>query len=163
MKIVNIVLIVLAVVLYGVTLYYKTKGSLRAIVAELIAEIEETGIAGSEKMQRVVDALYGYVPVALKPLFSKDTLQTLAQMIFDWMRKYAESYAESIENGDEDGKKELQNAMLADAIKAFMEMSERRLHEYAYQHGVELAPTDSKEVIIQKLIVALITEAQPQD
>ena len=43
-------------------------------------------------MAQVVDAMYEKVPAWLKKILNKYELEKIAQWVFDWMRRYADSY-----------------------------------------------------------------------
>lgn len=103
-QIINIVLVVLCAAVYGVSLYFKTKGSATEAATELIAEIEKSGWLGPDKMAYVVGELYEIIPAPLKAVFTKERLQVLAQEVFDSMKKYALEYLERIDKEDQDGK-----------------------------------------------------------
>ncbi len=91
-QIINIVLIVLCAAVYGVSLYFKTKGSAAEAATQFIAEIENSGLVGPEKMKFVVEQLVEMIPAPLKTVFTAERLQILAQEVFDNMKKYALEY-----------------------------------------------------------------------
>lgn len=99
-QIINIVLVVLCAAAYGVSLYFKTRGSATAAATELIAEIEKSGLVGPEKMAYVVSQLYAIIPAPLKAVFTEERLQILAQEVFDNMKEYALKYLERIDEKD---------------------------------------------------------------
>lgn len=90
----NIVLGITVFVVGGLAAYFKTKSSITAMVSYLISQTENTTLTGSEKMTEVVAQLYDKVPAALKTVFTKNTLEKIAQKIFDYMKEYAVSWAE---------------------------------------------------------------------
>ena len=73
--ILEIVIVALCAITYGFMLYFKVKGNVLGAVSELIALAEETGLAGSEKMAKVVDELYEKVPGPLKRVLNKECLE----------------------------------------------------------------------------------------
>ena len=91
-NILEIMIVLICVFVYGFMLYFKVKGNLMEGVSELIALAEETGLPGNEKMEQVVNSMYEKVPKWLKKILNKHELEKIAQWIFDWMRKYADTY-----------------------------------------------------------------------
>lgn len=100
-QIVNIVLVVLCAILFGVELYFKTRGSATEAASHLIAEIEQSGMLGKDKMAYVVSQLYELIPAPLKTVFTPDRLQVLAQEVFDNMKKYALEYLDKLDKKDQ--------------------------------------------------------------
>lgn len=97
-QIVNIVLVVLCAAVYGASLYFKTRGSATEAATQLIAEIENSGLVGADKMAYVVGQLYALIPAPLKAVFTQDRLQILAQEVFDNMKQYALEYLERLDH-----------------------------------------------------------------
>ena len=87
--IMNIVLVVLCTAIYGVQLYFKTRGSIFESASQLISEIESSGLLGSDKMAFVVSQLLGLIPLPLKNVFTEERLRELAQQVFENMKQYA--------------------------------------------------------------------------
>lgn len=102
-QIVNIVLVVLCAAVFGVSMYFRTRGSATEAATSLIAEIEKSGLVGKEKMAYVVSQLYALIPVPLKTVFTEDRLRILAQEVFDNMKEYALEYLAEL---DKKGKEE---------------------------------------------------------
>lgn len=100
-QIINIVLVVLCAAVYGVGLYFKTRGSAAEAATQFIAEIEDSGLVGAEKMAFVVGQLVGMIPFPLKSVFTAERLQELAQEIFDNMKQYALEYLRRIDEEQE--------------------------------------------------------------
>ena len=96
-QIINIVLVVLCAAVYGVSLYFKTRGSAAEAATQFIAEIENSGLIGAEKMAFVVKQLHELIPAPLKVVFTEERLRILAQEVFDNMKKYALEYFERID------------------------------------------------------------------
>ena len=72
--------------------FLKLKETTELDIVKLIAEAETKPLTGAEKMQWLVATVYdAMVPIA-KAYFTKDRIQKLAQMIFDYIRKYADKY-----------------------------------------------------------------------
>lgn len=75
------------------SIYYQTNTRINCYVAKLIDEAEhvyeDVLKAGGEKFEWVVTALYGMVPVLLKPFITRQVLENLVQSTFDAMQQYA--------------------------------------------------------------------------
>lgn len=99
-QIVNIVLVVLCAAVYGVSLYFKTRGSATEAATQFIAEIENSGLIGADKMAYVVSQLYAIIPAPLKAVFTEARLQVLAQEVFDNMKQYALEYLQKLDEKD---------------------------------------------------------------
>ena len=100
-QIVNIVLVVLCAAVYGVSVYFKTRGKAAEAATQFIAEVENSGLIGADKMAFVVSQLYALIPAPLKAVFTEERLQILAQEIFDNMKTYALEYLERLDKKDE--------------------------------------------------------------
>ena len=100
-EILNIVLVVLCAIVYGVSLYFKTKGKCSEAATELIALIEKSDLIGKEKMAYVVSELISMIPFPFKTIFTEDRLEALAQEIFDNMKQYALEYFARIDKEHE--------------------------------------------------------------
>lgn len=101
-QIINIVIVVLAAAVFGIAMYFRTKGSATNAATEFIALIENSGLIGKEKMAYVVSQLYAMIPAPLKSIFTEKRLEILAQEIFDNMKQYALEYIERIEKEEKD-------------------------------------------------------------
>lgn len=101
-QIINIVLVVICAAVYGISMYFKTRGSATEAASSLIAEIEQSGLVGKEKMAYVVSQLYELIPAPFKTVFTEDRLRVLAQEVFDNMKKYALEYLERIDEKDKE-------------------------------------------------------------
>lgn len=93
----NIVLVVLCAGVYGVQLYFKTRGSVFESATQLISQIESSGLIGADKMAYVVSKLFAMIPVPLKTIFTEKRLQELAQEVFENMKQYALERAKAID------------------------------------------------------------------
>lgn len=102
-EIINIVVIVLAAALFGIMMYFRTKGSAVASATEFIALIEDSGLVGKDKMAFVVSQLYQLIPAPLRTIFTEERLEILAQEIFDNMKQYALEYIARKEKEAEEG------------------------------------------------------------
>lgn len=88
-EILCLVLFIIAIVIFVAALYFKHKGNIFGVISELIAFAEGTGLTGPEKMNMVIDNLFDRVPSMFQSLLTKEVLRTIAQYIFDCMKKYA--------------------------------------------------------------------------
>lgn len=96
MNILEIIVVIICAIIYGFMLYFKVKGNITEGISELIALAEKTGLPGNEKMSQVVDEMYKKVPMGFRKILNKKELEKLAQLVFDWMHKYAYSYMDSV-------------------------------------------------------------------
>ena len=91
--IISVLQVAAYIIIGGMALYLQTKGNLKAKASVLIAEAEATykdaTKAGGEKFEWVVSSLYAIIPAVLKPLISRQMLESLVQSTFDAMQRYA--------------------------------------------------------------------------
>lgn len=90
MQILNIILTVFILLVGGYSAYNKTGKTIYSKISYLISEAESLNIIGPAKMERVVNALYGYVPDVFRKALTKPKLQAIAQKIYDDMKLFAE-------------------------------------------------------------------------
>jgi len=164
MEIVEIIIVLLCVIAYGFMLYFKVKGNVVGAVSELIALAEKTGLPGSEKMAQVVDALYAKVPAWLRKIFTKERLQDIAQWIFDWMRKYADTYVEMAKDDTTDAELketavEVGTEAIADLVTQLMNAGLQELHDLAVEKGVFTDGLKTKKDYAQAIIKAVLNKA----
>lgn len=164
MEIVEIIIVLLCVLAYGFMLYFKVKGNVVGAVSELIALAEKTGLPGSEKMAQVVDALYAKVPAWLRKIFTKERLQDIAQWIFDWMRKYADTYVEMAKDDTTDAELketavEVGTEAIADLVTQLMNAGLQELHDLAVEKGVFTDGLKTKKDYAQAIIKAVLNKA----
>ena len=164
MEIVEIIIVLLCVIAYGFMLYFKVKGNVVGAVSELIALAEKTGLPGSEKMAQVVDALYAKVPAWLRKIFTKERLQDIAQWIFDWMRKYADTYVEMAKDDTTDAELketavEVGPEAIADLVTQLMNAGLQELHDLAVEKGVFTDGLKTKKDYAQAIIKAVLNKA----
>lgn len=154
MNIVEIVVVIICAISYGMMLYFKVKGNIAEGVSELIALAEKTGLSGSKKMEQVVNAMYDKVPACLKKLLNKYELEKIAQWVFDWMRKYAEAYAKAseAEENAEAAKKKANSETLAALIGELLDKSLNELKEKASEYGLSVEDCTTKEEIIEMIV-----------
>lgn len=96
----KIITTVLIVIFGYFVSYLKTKNNLldeaKNAVNYAEKEYEDTMNAGSEKMSWAIDYLYGLVPTIIKPLITKDVLQSIIQTVFDGMKMFADYQLDKI-------------------------------------------------------------------
>lgn len=160
----EIVVVVLCAITYGLMLYFKVKGNLMGAVSELIALAESTGLAGSEKMAQVVDAMYSKVPAPLKKILNKTCLEKIAQTIFDWMRRYSDEYRKNQEAGAPAAKTEEQikselTAAAGSLVAELLKLTSAELQELAEKRCIELNGATKKDDILKAVLVALLNQA----
>jgi hypothetical protein len=63
--------------------YYSIKESIRNAAEGAINAAENLDKIGEEKMAIAVEQVYGLIPAVAKPFFSKPTIQTMIQLVFD--------------------------------------------------------------------------------
>ena len=161
--ILEIVIVALCAITYGFMLYFKVKGNVLGAVSELIALAEETGLAGSEKMAKVVDELYEKVPGPLKRVLNKECLEKIAQTIFDWMRRYTTEYQKKQEAPapakSEEETKAAMVAAAADLISELLKLTVADLKAKANEYGVELNGATRRDDIVKAILVELLKKA----
>lgn len=93
MSIFEIILFIAALLLGGVSLYFKYNKKLASMAAGLIAEAEklyrDVTKAGGIKFEWVVERLYSFLPTPLKLIFSRELLAGIVQKMFDAIQEYA--------------------------------------------------------------------------
>lgn len=163
MQIVDIVVAVLCVIGYAVMIYFKVRGNVVEAVAELIAAAETTGLAGSDKMAKVVAELAGMVPAPLKGFLTEKMLQSIAQSIFDRMKQYALNYIEAKKaETEEEQKKRLFEAnaeTTASVLVELVKMSKEALISRAESKDLVLTGDESKDDLIKMIVLAVLKEA----
>lgn len=162
--ILEIVIVALCAITYGFMLYFKVKGNILGAVSELIALAEETGLAGSEKMAKVVDELYEKVPGPLKRVLNKDCLEKMAQTIFDWMRRYTTEHqkkqqeASAPVKSEEETKAEMV-AAAANLISELLKLTVADLKVKANEYCVELNGATGRDDMVKAILVELLKKA----
>ncbi|MBE6725111.1 MAG: hypothetical protein E7576_07985 [Ruminococcaceae bacterium] len=84
--------------------YYQEKGNVIKMITKFIANAEETGQPGPDKMVMVVDWMYSYIPAPFRSILNKEKLKVIAQDVFDWTRQYALDYLEEKAKKEEEKK-----------------------------------------------------------
>lgn len=168
LEIADIILIVLCVLAYAAKAYFQVKGNVLGAVSELVALAEESGLAGHEKMAQVVEELFLQVPHPLRKIFTKERIENIAQQIFDWMRRYADTYAEvtAEASSDEDREKEMGEAISALNAEAAAEIASEligltlaAMKEKATEYGAEIDGKETKKEVAQAIILAVMNKA----
>ena len=154
--ILEIVIVALCAITYGFMLYFKVKGN--------VLGAEETGLAGSEKMAKVVDELYEKVPGPLKRVLNKECLEKITQTIFDWMRRYTTEYQKkqqeaSVPVKSEEETKAEMVAAAADLISELLKLTVADLKAKANEYGVELNGATRRDDIVKAILVELLKKA----
>ena len=163
LEIIDLIVTVLCIIAYAMVVYFKVKGDLVGSVSELIALAEQSGLAGSEKMEKVVSQLSEMVPAPLKKFLPESTLQKIAQNMFDWIRRYAYNYIEAKKESDEKKAQEIlfaENAdTTADLLLDLMNLGFEQLAEKARANGIDVDESMSREQIIRSIILAALKKA----
>ena len=152
----EIVVVVICAVTYGLMLYFKVKGNLMGGVSELVAL--------AESMAQVVDAMFDKVPAPLKKILTKSCLEKIAQTIFDWMRRYSDEYQKNQEaevpptKTEEQIKSEL-TAAAGSLVADLLKLTSAELRELAEKHCIELDGATKKDDIFKAVLVALLNQA----
>lgn len=160
MEIIDLVVAIICVLGYAAMMYFKVRGDIVGAVSELIAAAEATGLAGSEKMAQVVARLAEMVPVPFKAFLTADTLQRIAQGVFDWMKQYALNYIEAKkEKTEEEQRKKLyeENAdTTASLIVDLISLSREALLEKAKTCDITVTGDEEKDELIRKIVIAIL-------
>lgn len=161
-SVLEIVVVAVCAITYGFMLFFKVRGNVLGAVSELIALAEASGLTGAEKMAQVVDALYAKIPKALKKIFTPERLQSIAQTIFDWMRKYADEYNTNTEAGITKTPDEVKTDVAvaaADLAIELLKLTVPELKKKAEEYGVELDGLTRKDDILRAIIEAVLKKA----
>ena len=88
------------VLLGGLSLYLKTKETLKEKAAGAIAEAEteykDVTNAGGAKFECAVEKLYALVPAAFKPVITRAIIGNIIQSVFDSVEAYAKTQLNKI-------------------------------------------------------------------
>lgn len=157
-EIILIVSIVLNIAIFAWGLYNRTKGNAAAAASSLIASAEETGLLGPEKMALVVDRLYDMIPASFKTILNKQTLQVIAQKIFDYMKKYANAYIKSKQgNPVENPYQQTTEELAHDLVEGLSSFSLVGLKSFASNFGLETSGMNQQQ-IIEAIVTLLVTK-----
>lgn len=156
--IITIVAFVLAVAVFAWGLYEQIKGNAATAASAFIATVESSGLVGSQKMAIVVQWLYDLVPAPFKAVLTKDALQNLAQGVFDYMRKYANAYAEAHTDKGKEAYAPVNDDLASDVAKTLTGLSTGALKALAINLDVDVTGKDDTE-IIKEIVLFLMEKA----
>ena len=158
LSVLEIIVVVICAITYGFMLFFKVRGNVLGAVSELIALAEASGLTGAEKMSQVVNGLYVKIPAPLKKIFTPERLQSIAQTIFDWMRKYADEYKANSEAGVVKTPEEVAVAA-ADLAIELLKLTVPELKKKAEEYGIELDGLTRKDEILRAIMEAVLKKA----
>jgi hypothetical protein len=102
--------------------YFKTSSVFRGFIAQLISDAEwvfsDVEKAGKQKMDWVIEKLYGYIPAVLRPLFPSGKLEEIVQMVFDRVKDFADLQVEKLKAAYEKEKAEREETFRSALEKA---------------------------------------------
>ena len=150
LSVLEIIVVVICAITYGFMLFFKVRGNVLGAVSELIALAEASGLTGSE----VVNGLYVKIPAPLKKIFTPERLQSIAQTIFDWMRKYADEYKANSEAGVVKTPEEVKTDVAVAAADLAIELKKK-----AEEYGIELDGLTRKDEILRAIMEAVLKKA----
>lgn len=162
LSVLEIIMAAVCVIACGFVLFFKVRGNVFSAVSELIALAEASGLTGVEKMSQVVNGLYEKIPAPLKKIFTPDRLQSIAQTIFDWMRKYADAYKANSEEGVVKTPEEVKTDVAvaaADLAIELLKLTVPELKKKAEEYGVELDGLTRKDEILRAIMEAVLKKA----
>ena len=157
--IVMILTFVLTVAVFAWGLYERVKGNAAASASAFIAEVESSDLLGKDKMAKVVGWLYDLVPAPFKKFLTKETLEVLAQKIFDYMKKYTYAYIETHnEDGNRNAYHEVTDELAGEVIHKLTSLGAVGLRTLAANMGIDTEGKDD-ETIIKEIVVALLEKS----
>ena len=160
LSVLEIIVVVICAITYGFMLFFKVRGNVLGAVSELIALAEASGVTGAEKMSQVVNGLYVKIPAPLKKIFTPERLQSIAQTIFDWMRKYADEYKANSEAGVVKTPEEVKtDVAAADLAIELLKLTVPELKKKAEEYGIELDGLTRKDEILRAIMEAVLKKA----
>ena len=154
LSVLEIIVVAICAITYGFMLFFKVRGNVLGAVSELIALAEASGLTGAEKMSQVVNGLYVKIPAPLKKIFTPERLQSIAQTIFDWMRKYADEYKANSEAGVVKTPEEVKTDVAvaaADLAIELLKLTVPELKKKAEEYGIELDGRTRKDEILRAI------------
>lgn len=149
----------LTVIIFAWGLYQRVKGKATASVSALIAFAEQTGLPGKEKMAQVVSELHEMIPSPYKQFVTQESLEKLAQWIFDYMKKYALAYIDTHDNQNANAYHEVNDSLAADFVKQLSSLGTVGLKELAVKLGVEVSGKEDSD-IIKDIVLMLLEKKQ---
>ena len=162
LSVLEIIVVAICAITYGFMLFFKVRGNVLGAVSELIALAEASGLTGAEKMSQVVNGLYLKIPAPLKKIFPPERLQSIAQTIFDWMRKYADEYKANSEAGVVKTPEEVKTDVAvaaADLAIELLKLTVPELKKKAEEYGIELDGLTRKDEILRAIMEAVLKKA----
>ena len=102
------------------------------------------------------------LPLTLKKIFTPERLQSIAQTIFDWMRKYADEYKANSEAGVVKTPEEVKTDVAvaaADLAIELLKLTVPELKKKAEEYGVELDGLTCKDEILRAIMEAVLKKA----
>ena len=156
LSVLEIIVVAICAITYGFMLFFKVRGNVLGAVSELIALAEASGLTGAEKMTQVVNGLYLKIPAPLKKIFTPERLQSIAQTIFDWMRKYADEYKANSEAGVVKTPEEVKTDV---AVAELLKLTVPELKKKAEEYGIELDGLTRKDEILRAIMEAVLKKA----
>lgn len=155
LSVLEIIVVAICAITYGFMLFFKVRGNVLGAVSELIALAEASGLTGAEKMSQVVNGLYLKIPAPLKKIFTPERLQSIAQTIFDWMRKYADEYKANSEAGVVKTPEEVKTDVAvaaADLAIELLKLTVPELKKKAEEYGIKLDGLTRKDEILRAIM-----------
>ena len=151
LSVLEIIVVVICAITYGFMLFFKVRGNVLGAVSELIALAEASGLTGADK-----------IPAPLKKIFTPERLQSIAQTIFDWMRKYADEYKANSEAGVVKTPEEVKTDVAvaaADLAIELLKLTVPELKKKAEEYGIELDGLTRKDEILRAIMEAVLKKA----
>ena len=165
LEIMDIVLVLVCVVTYALQVYFRVKGDVLAAVSELIATVEKSGLTGRDKMAKVVAELHKLVPKPMKGILNEQRLETIAQRMFDWMRRYADAYVEvtAATNTPKEREEKMKEAIgalnaeaMAELVSQLLEMGLDALKEAAAERRIDTSGLETRADYICAIVNAAL-------
>ena len=72
-----------------VAYYFYVKAMIKSYIIDGISKAEQLEMLNEERFAYVVDSVLSIIPITLKPLFGRRTIEILVQAIFDSIKAYA--------------------------------------------------------------------------
>lgn len=162
-RIIMIASIVMTVAAFAWGLYQQVKGNSAAAASAFIAEIEKSGLLGPEKMAYVVSQLYELIPAPFKSILTKTVLETLAQKIFDYMRKYANAYAEAKSGKGKEAYKPVTDELASDLAKQLAALGPVAMRSFALNFNIQVEGKTDAEILSELLRVISAKDPVPKE
>lgn len=100
--IISIAQIVVWVILGGLSLYFRTNARLKDVAGNYISEAEsvykDTVKAGGMKHEYVVEKLYAFVPIYMRPIFTVDVISQIVDKAFESIEEYGKQQLDKAVN-----------------------------------------------------------------